>query len=276
MPFIAALYRYPGKSMHGENLQSLMMTARGVIGDRVVMLVHPQTGQFITARSPGYRKMLQINALWHGDSVALSAQGMDNYTVFLFDSGHRPHRSIKIFTEDGEAIVDTEVSHWCSKFIGKPVELVFLPPDVRRFSGEGEADNTSQLTFADKFTLLGFSQASLSTVRHRLDEQIHPEAFRPNLVFGGSHLEAFVEETPSWSRLQIGEVILEGVRSSQRCVIPTLDPQTGEQVHPHLRTAIIEARADFPHAMPGYFFGMNYNVLQTGTIRVGDTVELMG
>jgi uncharacterized protein YcbX len=49
--------------------------------------------------------------------------------------------------------------------------------------------------------------------------------FRPNLVIEGS--EAYAED--SWKRIRIGDVEFRVVKPCARCILTTIDPQTGER-----------------------------------------------
>ncbi|MNE17813.1 MOSC domain protein [compost metagenome] len=49
--------------------------------------------------------------------------------------------------------------------------------------------------------------------------------FRPNLVIEGS--EAFAED--GWKRIRIGDVEFRVLKPCTRCILTTIDPQTGER-----------------------------------------------
>ena len=48
---IAALWRFPVKSMQGERLQELRVTRAGVLGDRAYALIDEETGKVVSAKS---------------------------------------------------------------------------------------------------------------------------------------------------------------------------------------------------------------------------------
>ena len=48
---IAALWRYPVKSMMGEELNSVEVTVRGLLGDRAHALVDPSNGKVASAKN---------------------------------------------------------------------------------------------------------------------------------------------------------------------------------------------------------------------------------
>ena len=49
---VVSLWRYPVKSMMGEELNSSYITERGLIGDRTYAVVDKQTGKVASAKSP--------------------------------------------------------------------------------------------------------------------------------------------------------------------------------------------------------------------------------
>jgi uncharacterized protein YcbX len=56
---IAAIWRYPIKSMAGERLDSMLVDANGLMGDRVVQ-VYDRRGRLVTARN--YPRLLRLKA----------------------------------------------------------------------------------------------------------------------------------------------------------------------------------------------------------------------
>jgi uncharacterized protein YcbX len=49
--FVATLWRFPVKSMGGEQLQDVEVTERGVLGDRAYALIDKDTGKVVSAKS---------------------------------------------------------------------------------------------------------------------------------------------------------------------------------------------------------------------------------
>lgn len=48
---VAGLWRFPVKSMLGEQLEEAELTARGLLGDRVYALIDAETGKVVSAKS---------------------------------------------------------------------------------------------------------------------------------------------------------------------------------------------------------------------------------
>src|SRR5260370_12906318 len=57
---IVSLWRYPVKSMMGEEINSSLVTERGLLGDRSYALVDLATGKVVSAKNP--RKWPQCSA----------------------------------------------------------------------------------------------------------------------------------------------------------------------------------------------------------------------
>ena len=49
---VATLWRYPVKSMLGEEINSSVVTLRGLLGDRAYALVDQTTGKVVSAKNP--------------------------------------------------------------------------------------------------------------------------------------------------------------------------------------------------------------------------------
>ena len=50
---VVSMWRYPVKSMQGEQVHEAAMTERGVLGDRAYALVDRSTGKVASAKHPG-------------------------------------------------------------------------------------------------------------------------------------------------------------------------------------------------------------------------------
>ena len=70
---VAALRRYPVKSMLGENVRASDVTRRGLAGDRVLALVHRETGKIASAKNPRqWRGLLKLAATTSGAAAKIS------------------------------------------------------------------------------------------------------------------------------------------------------------------------------------------------------------
>ena len=88
--------------------------------------------------------------------------------------------------------------------------------------------------------------------------------FRPNLVIGG--VEEMAERDWPGRRLRAGEAVIDVDHLCERCVLITLDPETGEAT-PSILTNL---RRDLDG-----LFALNCGVSTPGRVAVGDAVELV-
>ena len=66
---LAAIHRYPVKSMLGEELRSVIVQTVGLVGDRICALVDREIGRVVTAKRPHrWRSMLSVRASYREDS----------------------------------------------------------------------------------------------------------------------------------------------------------------------------------------------------------------
>ena len=63
---VTGLWRYPVKSMQGEELNAAEVTERGAVGDRAYALVDRETGKVASAKNP--RKWARLFAPLMGDA----------------------------------------------------------------------------------------------------------------------------------------------------------------------------------------------------------------
>ena len=79
---VAALRRYPVKSMLGEDLRSVMLTPSGLEGDRVAAVIDRATGQVATAKHPRlWRGLLAFGARWNDGSPRIILPGGGSVAV---------------------------------------------------------------------------------------------------------------------------------------------------------------------------------------------------
>lgn len=264
---LSALYRYPLKSARGETLQQISLDKLGLEGDRRWMLVDEASGRFLTQRAVA--RMSQLSALWNDQGgLTLEASGFNALDVPL-PASDAPLRGVTIW-QDTLRVPDAgdEAGEWVSRFIGKPTRLVHVPLERARTTAAGYGKDDDQVAFADGFPLLLIGQASLEDLSSRVGRPLEMLRFRPNLVIEGSG--AFAED--GWKRIRIGEVEFRLVKSCSRCILTTIDPQTGERSADREPLATLQkyrARED------GAMFGQNLVNDTAGRLQVGMAVTVL-
>ncbi len=112
-----------------------------------------------------------------------------------------------------------------------------------------------------------------------LEEENVRRRFRTNLEVDG--VPPFWEDSLVSKRFSVGEVTLFGEGISKRCPVPTRDPYTGEELKGFVKTFIEKRKESLPPWSPKERFAdtfyrlcLNTTVLEGGTLKVGDTIEL--
>jgi len=170
-------------------------------------------------------------------------------------------------------------AQWFTDFLGAPCRLARLDPQAERRCDPRWAGDSGAVTgFADGFSLLVTSTASLAALNQRLAEAGQPavgmERFRANLVLdGGPDFQAFDEDHVESIRIDTdeGPIGLRLVKPCVRCSIPNVDPASGEVgVEPGRTLAGFRADARMGG---GITFGMNAIVTEgvERVLRVGQT-----
>ena len=222
--YLSGLYRYPLKSAAGESLKETDLDALGVVGDRRWMVVDAATGRFLTQRL--LPQMSQLQARWQGtEQLLLNAPGMSELRVAL-PNQRAELRGVTIWRDSLQVPDAGEAAAlWQSQLLGRVCRLVQVPVAHARQVDTAYAEVGDKVAFADGFPLLLIGQASLDDLSARVGRPLEMLRFRPNLVVTGS--EPYAED--GWKRIRIGELELRVVKGCSRCIMTTLDPQTGER-----------------------------------------------
>jgi hypothetical protein len=127
----------------------------------------------------------------------------------------------------------------------------------------------AETTFTDGYPILAVLRESLDDLNTRLETPVPMERFRPSVVVSGAR--AWSED--DWTAMKLGELDCDAVKPCGRCVVTTTDQATGAK---HARQEPLRTLATFrtiPHL--GAIFGQNVVPRDVGTLRLGDSVELM-
>ena len=259
---IKELYNYPVKSMAGNQLESVFVQKRGFTNDRRFMFVD-ENNQFVTARS--HHQLAQIEVQLKNHELIFNHRSKqikqpielspEKINVSIWDSESNCH-----------LIENNTVDEWISDFCGESLRLVYMADDdIREVNNKyGNADDI--VSFADGFPILITNNKSLEDLNQRLEKPVKMNRFRPNLVVNGN----IPWEEDHWKKIRIGETILRIAKPCARCVITTLDPETGETGNEPLYTL-----SQFRKQDNQVLFGMNIIVEQEGFISLGDQIELL-
>ena len=263
---LAAIYRYPVKSLRGHALDEAEVETIGLSGDRRWLVVDP-AGMALTSRD--ILKMAEVEAEVTTTGLRLAHRDHGGFDVALPGA---EAEAVPVTVWDDRVVArqaTRAVADYLSRVLGREVRLVYLddvlarPADVA-FAGEGQF-----VSFADAFPVLLASATSAEDLCRRAGRTIPVLAFRPNVVIDGA--EPWAEDT--WQRVKIGAVTFRVVKPCDRCIVTTRDPDTGV---PFGDNEPLRTLGKFHRASDGrIMFGQNMVPEGMGTIRVGDRVEVL-
>ena len=261
---VSQLAIYPVKSLAGITLQAMTLGARGPRFDRHWLVADPQ-GRFITQRERP--RMCLVRTTLLDDALLLDAPGRDTLRLPLPVSDAAPRSMVSVWRDTVEACDAGEAAaQWLSSFLETPCRLHYMPDDTVRPVDPGYARAGDEVGFADGFPLLLTTEASLLAFNAELPAPIGGERFRPNIVLAGN--APYAED--EWRRLRIGGIDFDVAKPCSRCVIPSLDPATGER-----QPVVSKALARTRRRGSAVYFGQNLIHRALGTIRVGDAVIVL-
>jgi uncharacterized protein YcbX len=264
--YLSEINIYPVKSLKGTSLNEAIIEDRGLRHDRRWMLVD-RNNQFLTQRE--FPVMARVGITPNGDGLLSQFDGRELEIPFQPRTGDFATVRIWKSTVRSEVYPD-EVNRWFSEALGVECRLVVMPEGQHRAVSPEYAVRRfkDRVSFADGYPFMLLGEGSLADLNSRLNEPVPMNRFRPNFVVAGS--EPFVED--GWRIIRIGSTIFHVVKPSERCVIPTIDQQTGEKTGKEpLRTLSI-----YRSRNGKVLFGQNLIAEEAGrTIRVGDEVEVL-
>ncbi|WP_434587678.1 MOSC domain-containing protein [Streptomyces sp. A5-4] len=270
-PVLHAVHVYPVKSLAGCAPGEAGVEPWGLSGDRRWMLVDP-VGKVVTQRPRPRLALARAEPLPDG-GIRLSAPGLETLTVAVPEPACTTR--VEIWKDKVEAVeADARAHAWLSEHLGCEVRLVHLDePAHRRPVDPAFALPGEMVSFADGYPLLATTLASLDALNSLIAQGDHPDEgplpmnrFRPNVVVDGA--APWAED--DWKRIAIGEVTFRVAKPCGRCVVTTTDQRTAERGKEPLRTLARHRRTG-----DQLIFGQNLVPERTGTLRVGDPVEIL-
>lgn len=263
---VSELYVYPIKSARGIPLKTAQLQARGIEYDRRWMLIDDD-GVFISAREAN--RMALIDVGLREDGLLVSAPNADALTIPFAPEGNA--LSTRIWNDTVDALLATDAAHaWFSNFLGMSCRLVYMPESSRRVVDRNYVEEERVVGFADAFPLLIISTGSLEDLNQRLarrrEQPVPMQRFRPNIVVAGTR----AHDEDHWEQVRIGAIDVDVVKPCARCVITTVDTETGVAGAEPLRTL-----AGYRKRGSKVMFGQNAVHRAVGEIKVGDGVSVL-
>lgn len=261
---VVSIWRYPVKSMIGEELNSSYVTERGLIGDRVYALIDQQTGKVASAKNPGkWGKLFDFHAAFI-DSPQ-TAENIPPVRITLPDGS-------QIFSNHGE--IDRTLSKVLSREVRVMNSSLEKPsyeeywPDIEGLAQRETVTDEAMppQTFFDIAVIHLLTTSTIDRLRELYPEgRFEVRRFRPNIVVeSASEEKDFIENSWVNMKLRIGEEIeLKVIGPCTRCVMTTL-PQGDLPKDLGILRAV--AKYNQVHA------GVYASVHQGGTIHRGDNI----
>ncbi|WP_246159171.1 MOSC domain-containing protein [Catellatospora sichuanensis] len=266
---VAALHRYPVKSLLGERLDSADVSGSGMVGDRALALLDTATGRVASAKHPRlWQRLLTLTAATDPRGVRITGPGVDVHST------------------------DSSAAKTLSALLGRDVELVDTPPEKAQLDRvdpdavlrDGITATlpllTSTFAAAAPGTFFDFAPLHLiTTATLRRISALHPAGaadprrYRPNVVVDTPG-DGFIEDGWVGRELRVGdELVLRVIVATPRCAIPTLahgdlprDPDALRVLARHHRVVPLSVLGAQPCA------GVYAQILHPGRIRPGDPV----
>ncbi len=266
---LSALNLFPLKSGAPLPLNEAVVEARGLAGDRRWMVVDAD-GRFVTGRQLARLPLVCARPCDAG--LQLDAPGMPTLQVTTPPAGAARVATAVWGAAVDPLLADAQANAWLSRFLGGDYRLVHMDDAcVRRVKAKYDGRygrDEDVVSLADGFPLLLISQAALDQLNGRLATPVPMLRFRPNLVVAGTAAHA----EDGWTRVRIGAIDFDVVKPCTRCVFTTVDFERGERdpSGEPLRTLTTYRRTP-----DGVTFGQNLIPRGTGTLRVGDPLEVL-
>lgn len=258
---LTELYIHPLKSARAIALSRAYADDTGLLHDREWLLTDPD-GRFITARECPALLGIQVELI----PGAALFRAPDTPLIAALSHEYRHPVECNVWKDRFAAWHgDARVDMWFSTVLGRPCRLVWLGTQSQR----PQKGLQKPLSFADGYPYLLVNQASLDSLNQLLPNPVATRHFRPNLVIAG----AGAYEEDDWTHLKIGGSVFEITKPCTRCVITTLDPDSGAPMPDGepLRTLRRTRQSG-----DGICFGVNLRLLEgAGILNVGDDVQVV-
>ena len=254
---VESLWRYPVKSMRGEELDEIFAGFSGIYGDRLFAFKSPASPKgfpYFTAREQ--TKLLQYRPRFrYPDKAARPVNLTEAETM-----GANP-----VSADPSELMIDVETPDGRTLAIDDPTLMELVRTDI---------DQKHQLTLMRSERAMTdcrpFSMFSLQSARQLAEEtgtSMDKRRFRANVYVDLTSAQGFGENNFVGRSLRIGpKAVVTILERDPRCMMITLDPDTGEKT-----PAILKKLAQAHEGMAGVYGA----VMVEGMLHKGDLVELL-
>jgi len=254
---VESLWRYPVKSMRGEELDEMFAGYSGFYGDRLFAFkssASPKGFPYLTGREQ--RQMLRYRPRFR-------APDKEARPINLTEAESLSANPVSADLAD--LMVDVETPTGETVAIDNPALIDMLRADI---------DEKHQLTLmrsgramTDCRPVSIFSLQSARQLAKETGTPVDKRRFRANVYVDLASFEGFAENEFVGRSLRIGpKVVVTILERDPRCMMITLDPDTGEKA-----PAILKKVAQAHDGMAGVYGA----VMVEGMVHKGDSVELL-
>lgn len=259
---LSGIYIYPIKSIAGVSLKESIVGERGLKHDRRWMLIDEHK-QFITQRQ--HHEMALIDLKLAGNQMILShrIKKLGRVKIPLEITGGNRITST-IWNDEVNVIWPKLMAdEWFSEALQTKCRLVYMPNESTRQIDPNYVSKPMNTSLSDGYPFLLTNTKSLADVCEKTGGDLDMKRFRPNLVINTE--SAFEEDY--WNKLSIGEAIFKIVKPCARCVMTTINPETGIADKEPLKTL-----ATYRKQNGSILFGQNMIMDSEGIIGIGDEI----
>jgi uncharacterized protein YcbX len=256
---VESLWRYPVKSMRGEELREAFLGFAGVYGDRIWAFRSPAAPKgfpYHTGREQE-QMLLYRPAFRHAEHMARPPN--------LPEAEAMPPGATPVYPDPDYAALDVTTPSGEVLAIDNP-RLLGMLGDGGAPRGGGLTLHRSDRAMTDCRPVSLFSVQTARRLGEEVGREVDKRRFRANLYLDLGEAGGFAEDGLVGRRLRVGEKAVVAVTDRDpRCKMVTLDPDTAER-NPEVLRAINNA-----HANKAGIYGA---VLVEGTVRPGDEIVL--
>lgn len=251
---IASLYRYPVKGLSPEAVsEARLVTGAHFPGDRMFAIENGPSG-FDPAAAEHMPKQRFLMLMRDERLARLKTRFDDEARKLTIEQGGKPVAAGQVDSEEGRAAISRFLETYLGETMRGPARLLAAPPGFRFMD--------SRAGFVSIINLASVADIARLVARDSLD----PLRFRGNIHLKG--LAPWAEFDLVGQKIAVGEAVLEITKRIERCAATDVDPQAG------LRD--LRLIASMEQHLRHHDCGVYARILESGTIRPGDPVRVLG
>ena len=256
---VESLWRYPVKSMRGEELDEMFAGYAGVYGDRLFAFessAAPKAFPYFTGREQ--HQLLRYRPRFRYPDKAARP-------VNLAEAESMPPGVNPVSADPAELMVDVETPDGKTLAIDNPALIERLRADIDQKVQLKLLRSDRAMTDCRPLSL--FAVQSAEKLGEETGVPVDKRRFRANVYLDLTSSDGFAEDAFVGRSLRIGsKVVISVLERDPRCAMITIDPDTAE------KTPVLLKKVAQAHSGMAGVYGA---VIIEGMLRKGDAVELL-